>query len=328
MNVTVEIEHRGTEPGRRDFVCRSCHAHSDLAAVRENLFVCPLCGYHVRIGAHERIRQLTDPGTFREIWAGVRTLDPIAFVDLETYPERVLEAQGKTGLSEAIVTGVAAIKGTPCVIAVMDFGFMGGSMGSVVGEKLWRSAELAAYEHLPLVAVCSSGGARMQEGILSLMQMAKTTCAVDLMAEAGVQFIALLADPCTGGVVASFATLADICIAEPGAQLYFSGPRVIQQTTREALPAGFGSAERNLELGHLDAVVARPDLADKLGAYLRLLRGGEGPERGDTRGPGGRGTGRLAEATIERAQAIAAYARRALVRGDREAADEAEDAPA
>jgi len=326
MNVTVEIEHRATDPQRRDWVCRSCHAHSDLAAVRELLYVCPQCGYHARIGARERIRQLTDPGSFTELWSGVKTLDPLQFVDIQSYPERVLEAQGKTGLAEAIVTGTATIADTACVLGVMDFGFMGGSMGSVVGEKLWRSAELAAGEHLPLVAVCSSGGARMQEGILSLMQMAKTSCAVDLITDAGVQFIALLVDPCTGGVVASFATLADICIAEPGAQLYFSGPRVIQQTTREALPAGFGSAERNLELGHLDAVVPRAELRDKLGAYLRLLKGGEGPERGETRGPGGRGTGRLAEAALERAQAVAAYARRALVRGDRESPDEAQDA--
>ncbi len=325
MNVTVEIEHRGPGPAPRDWVCRSCHAPSDLAVVREHLFVCPLCGYHARIGARERIGQLCDPDSFRELWDGVKTLDPLRFVDIQTYPERVLEAQGKTGLTEAIVTGTATIGGTACVLAVLDFGFMAGSMGSVVGEKLWRSAELAAGEHLPLVAVCSSGGARMQEGILSLMQMAKTSCAVDLMAEAGVQFIALLVDPCTGGVVASFATLADICVAEPGAQLYFSGPRVIQQTTREALPAGFGSAERNLELGHLDAIVRREDLNEKLGAYLRLLKGGEGPERGETRGSGGQGTGRLAEATRERAQAVAAYARRAFVRGDRQAPDEAED---
>ena len=168
----------------------------------------------------------------------VTTLDPLGFVDLETYPERVREAQAKTGLQEAIVTGTASIDTTPCVLAVMDFGFMGGSMGSVVGEKLWRSAELASGEDLPLVAVCTSGGARMQEGILSLMQMAKTSCAVDLINEATSPFVTILADPCTGGVVASFATLADICIAEPGARLYFTGPRVIQQTTQEELPAG------------------------------------------------------------------------------------------
>ena len=253
-----------------------------LADVRANLMVCPHCGFHLRIGARERIRQLVDEDSFHELWSDVRTLDPLGFVDLETYPERVREAQAKTGLNEAIVTGAARIDGTPCVLAVMDFGFMGGSMGSVVGEKLWRSAELAAGDDLPLVAVCSSGGARMQEGILSLMQMAKTSCAVDLINEATSPFVAVLVDPCTGGVVASFATLADICIAEPGAQLYFTGPRVIAETTHEELPEGFGSAERNLELGHLDAVVDRKDLRVKVGNYLRLLGGGEEPERART----------------------------------------------
>jgi acetyl-CoA carboxylase carboxyl transferase subunit beta len=207
----------------------------------------------------------------------------------------------------------------------MDFGFMGGSMGSVVGEKLWRSAELAAGEDLPLVAVCSSGGARMQEGILSLMQMAKTSCAVDLINEATSPFVTILADPCTGGVVASFATLADICIAEPGAQLYFTGPRVIAETTREQLPEGFGSAERNLLLGHLDAVVARKDLRVRVGNYLRLLGGGEEPERVTTTGGRERGKGGMAQTALERAKAFATYARRPFVGGDRESAGEAEE---
>jgi acetyl-CoA carboxylase carboxyl transferase subunit beta len=207
----------------------------------------------------------------------------------------------------------------------MDFGFMGGSMGSVVGEKLWRTAELAAGEDLPLVAVCSSGGARMQEGILSLMQMAKTSCAVDLINEATAPFVAVLVDPCTGGVVASFASLADICIAEPGAQLYFTGPRVIAETTHEELPKGFGSAERNFELGHLDAVVERKDLRVKVGNYLRLLGGGEEPERAESAGQRDRGTGGVAKTTLERARALAAYARRPFVGRGREASVEAEE---
>jgi acetyl-CoA carboxylase carboxyl transferase subunit beta len=207
----------------------------------------------------------------------------------------------------------------------MDFGFMGGSMGSVVGEKLWRSAELAAGEDLPLVAVCTSGGARMQEGILSLMQMAKTSCAVDLINEATSPFVTILADPCTGGVVASFATLADICIAEPGAQLYFTGPRVIAETTHEKLPEGFGSAERNLLLGHLDAVIARKDLRARVGNYLRLLGGGEEPDRVATTAGRERGTGGMAQTALERAKAFATYARRPFVGRDREAASEAEE---
>ena len=178
--------------------------------------------------------QLADEGSFVEYWGHLRTLDPLEFVDLEPYPERVREAQGASRLTEAIVAGTATIAGTPSVLAVIDFGFMGGSMGSVVGEKLWRAAAAAADEGRPLVAVASSGGARMQEGALSLMQMAKTTCAVDVVNDARVPFVAVMADPCTGGVVASFVSLADICVAEPGALLYFSGPRVIAQTTREA----------------------------------------------------------------------------------------------
>jgi acetyl-CoA carboxylase carboxyl transferase subunit beta len=325
VNVTVEIERRDNGRSKPEWVCPSCKREAPLADVRTNLMVCPLCGFHLRLGARERISQLVDEGTFRELWGGVLARDPLKFVDLETYPERVREAQAKTGLNEAIVAGTADIDGISCVVAVMDFGFLGGSMGSVVGEKLWRAAELAAGEDLPLVAVCSSGGARMQEGILSLMQMAKTACAVDLINEATSPFVTILADPCTGGVVASFATLADICIAEPGARLYFTGPRVIAETTHEALPEGFGSAERNLELGHLDAVVARKDLRVKVGNYLRLLGGGEEPERATTAAGRARGKGGLAASTLERVKALAAYARRQPVGGDRQAPDEAEE---
>jgi acetyl-CoA carboxylase carboxyl transferase subunit beta len=328
MNVTVEIERRDNGPQKPEWVCPSCKGEARLADVRANLMVCPLCFHHLRIGARERVRMLVDEGTFRELWSGLLARDPLGFVDLETYPERVREAQAKTGLNEGIVTGTAEIDGTQCVLAIMDFDFMGGSMGSVVGEKLWRSSELAASEDLPLVAVCTSGGARMQEGILSLMQMAKTSCAVDLINEATSPFVTVLADPCTGGVVASFATLADICIAEPGARLYFTGPRVIQQTTQEALPPGFSTAERNLELGHLDAVVPRGELRVKVGNYLRLLGGGEEPDRGEGSEDGTGRSGRLAQAAAERARTLATYARRSLVRGDRETPEPSEEAPA
>ena len=328
MNVTVEIEHREPRPAKPEWVCPSCKAGAQLADVRGNLFVCPSCGFHARVTANERVRQLTDPETFHELWSTVRTLDPLGFTDLEAYPDRVREAQAKTGLNEAIITGTATIDGIDCVLAVMDFGFLGGSMGSVVGEKLWRSAELSAEQGLPLVAVCSSGGARMQEGILSLMQMAKTSCAVDVINESGSPFVAVLADPCTGGVVASFATLADICVAEPGALLSFSGPRVIAETTREPLPEGFGSAERNLALGHLDAVVPRKDLKAQVGNYLRLLGGGDTPERREPRRARDRGKGRLVQATTGRARTLAALARRPFVRGSRQAAEPPEEAPA
>ena len=246
MNVIVEIERRGGEPSDARWECPSCRKGTSHAQLRADLMVCRFCGLHLRIGARERIRQLADEGSFHELWTSVTPVDSLEFVDLETYPERIRAAQSKTGLSEAIVVGTASIEGTGCVLAVLDFGFMGGSMGSVVGERFWRCAELAVADGLPVVAVCSSGGARMQEGTLALMQMAKTTCAVDLINEAGSPFVSLLADPCTGGVLASFASLADICVAEPGALLSFSGPRVIAETTREELPAGFGSAERML----------------------------------------------------------------------------------
>jgi acetyl-CoA carboxylase carboxyl transferase subunit beta len=297
MNVTVEIERRDNGPSRPEWVCPSCKGEAALADVRANLMVCPLCFHHLRIGARERIRQLVDDDTFRELWPGLLPRDPLGFVDLETYPERVREAQAKTGLKEGIVTGTAEIDGTSSVLAVMDFDFLGGSMGSVVGEKLWRASELAAGEDLPLVAVCTSGGARMQEGILSLMQMAKTSCAVDVINEATSPFVTILTDPCTGGVVASFASLADICVAEPGARLYFTG-------------------------------VPRKDLRVKVGNYLRLLGGGEEPERATASAGRARGKSRLAATALERAKALAAYARRTPERGDREAPDQAEDAPA
>jgi len=325
MNVTVEIARRSDAGGPREWECPACGAKSDPAAVRANLMVCPSCGFHLRIGARERIAQLADPGSFAERWTDLRTLDPLEFVDLETYPERIREAQARSGLTEASVAGTATIAGEACILTVLDFGFMGGSMGSVVGEKLWRAAEAAAETRLPLVSVCSSGGARMQEGILSLMQMAKTTCAVDMVNEARVPFVAVLADPCTGGVLASFATLADICVAEPGALLAFSGRRVIAETTREKLPPGFGSAERNLELGHIDAVIPRAQLRERVAAYLRLLKGGDtGDGYPRARQRGGRAR-RMAAAAAGRVASAAAAARRAFVGGDREAPGEAED---
>lgn len=319
MPVTVEIERRGGgSQSASMWTCPRCRVATDPAAVRHNLNVCPACGYHARIGARERIAQLADRESFTELWAGIRTLDPLRFTDIETYPEHVRAAQAKTGLNEAIVAGTARILDVPCVLAVMDFGFMGGSMGSVVGEKLWRSAELAADRQLPLVSVCSSGGARMQEGILSLMQMAKTTCAVDIVNEARVPFVAILTDPCTGGVMASFATLADICVAEPGALLSFSGPRVIAETTKEELPEDFGRAERNLALGHLDAVVPRIELRDRVANYLRLLKGGDSPERKRSARRRGKGPRGLAAATVDRTRSLAAHARRPFVGRSRE----------
>ena len=277
VQITREVNGNG---GISVWTCPTCSTQTERVEWRTtHLSVCPACGFHARISARERIGQLADPESFEEEWTLVRTLDPLGFVDLERYTDRVREAQAATGQTEALVAGRAAVDGIPIVLAVLDFSFMGGSMGSVVGEKLYRAAEAAIAGRLPLVAVCSSGGARMQEGILSLMQMAKTTIAVDMLNQHRIPYITVLADPCTGGVIASFASLADICVAEPGARLYFSGPRVIRETTREELPEGFSSAERNLALGHLDAVVPRAELRTRIASYLRLLEGGAANER-------------------------------------------------
>jgi acetyl-CoA carboxylase carboxyl transferase beta subunit len=327
MAVTVEIARRtpGPEPVR--WTCQKCGHRDDPAVVKKNLSVCPQCGDHLRIGARERVDQLADPGSFVERWSHLRTLDPLSFNDVMPYPERFREAQATSGLNEALVGGPARIGEEPCILTVMDFFFMGGSMGSVVGERLWRACEAAANDQVPLVSVASSGGARMQEGAISLMQMAKTSCAVDLLNEARVPFVVVMADPCTGGVVASFASLADICIAEPGALLYFSGPRVIAETTKERLPADFGTAERNLALGHLDGVVPRHELKATIATYLRLLRGGGQGDGAQSRGTSGgaagaarqgaRSAGRMAEGAARRAGETVSRVGRVVLGRDR-----------
>jgi acetyl-CoA carboxylase carboxyl transferase subunit beta len=223
------------------------------------------------VRARERIAQLADEGTFREEAAGLRSEDPLEFFDLRPYPERLAEAEVTTGLGDAIVIGAAVIERVSCEVSVMDFSFMGGSMGSVVGEKFCRACESAAERGVPLVSVTASGGARMQEGILSLMQLPKTVCAVEDLKDAGGAMISVMAHPTTAGVLASFASLGDVIVAEPGALLAFTGPRVVQQTTREKLPEDFGLAESNIRFGHLDGIVGRHDLRPYLGRVLRLF---------------------------------------------------------
>lgn len=221
---------------------------------------------------------LLDAGSFEQ-WSGsVWPADPLEFSDTERYPERLQRAQAKTGRPDAILTGRGTIEGVPTALAVLDFAFHGGSMGSVVGEELARAAEGAAAAHLPLIAVTASGGARMQEGALSLMQMAKTAVALEPLSEAGLPYITLLSDPTTGGVTASFATIADVILAEPGALIGFAGPRVIQQTIRQKLPEGFQRAEFLLERGMIDAVVDRREQRSYLAGLLRLLTAKEGQE--------------------------------------------------
>jgi acetyl-CoA carboxylase carboxyl transferase subunit beta len=273
--VDVEVESkRLDEPAKgksHPNTCPGCGSHYRDDELTQTLRVCPQCGHHFRVGARERIEQLADPGTFVESDAELRSADPLDFFDLRPYAERLVEAEVETGLGDAIVCGTAMIEGRACDLAVMDFGFMGGSMGSVVGEKFVRSCERATEAGVPLVSVSASGGARMQEGILALMQLPKTICAIDELHESAGAMFSVLTHPTTGGVLASFASLGDVVLAEPGALMSFAGPRVVSQTTREKLPDDFGRAESNYRYGHLDAILPRSELRGTLGRLLRLF---------------------------------------------------------
>lgn len=252
--------------------CVGCNQAIYRAEVEANLQVCPACGYHYRLTARKRIELTVDPDTFQETHQQVQTVDALGFaVGDVKYLDKIDAAKEKTGLNEAIVTGFAAIEQTRCVLGVMDFSFRGGSMGSALGEKFCRAAADAIRERLPLLVFSSSGGARMEEGILSLMQMAKTAEAVYQMNEAGIPFISVLTDPTTGGVYASFASLGDIIIAEPGAHIGFAGPRLIEGALKVKLPEGFQSAEFQFENGFLDRIVPRSEMRPFLGKLLRYL---------------------------------------------------------
>jgi acetyl-CoA carboxylase carboxyl transferase subunit beta len=277
--IDVSIEHRNLPEQARDEkphpnTCTKCGSHYRDDELQRNLRVCPQCGYHFPVRARERVDQVADSGSFEEEAADLRSEDPLEFFDVRPYPERLVEAELNTGLGDAMVIGRAAIERRPCELAVMDFAFMGGSMGSVVGEKLCRAAESAIERKVPLITITASGGARMQEGILSLMQLPKTVCAIEDLRDARCGFVSVMAHPTTAGVLASFASLGDICVAEPGALLAFTGPRVVQQTTREKLPDDFGLAESNFRYGHVDAIVPRPELREFLAKVLRLFANG------------------------------------------------------
>ncbi len=253
--------------------CEGCGAQIYRKDLESNLYLCTECGHHYHMPADARVAMLADEGTF-ERWSGsIRATDPLSFEDTEAYTSRLSRAADKQGRPDAIVTGAATLSGEPVALAVMDFFFAGGSMGSVVGEEIARAAERAAGEGRALVTVAASGGARMQEGALSLMQMAKTTMALEALSRARLPFISVLTDPTTGGVTASFATLGDIIVSEPKALICFAGPRVIQQTIKQDLPAGFQRAEFLLQKGMLDDVVARGGLKARLALYLGFLRG-------------------------------------------------------
>jgi acetyl-CoA carboxylase carboxyl transferase subunit beta len=273
--IDVQVEHRDAPPPaekKHPNTCPKCGSHYRDDELDAALWVCAHCGHHYPMRARTRIAWYADAGSFQEEAADVRSEDPLDFFDLRPYTERLAEAELNTGQSEAIVIGQATLDQHPFELAVMDFSFMGGSMGSAVGEKFARACDAAAERGIPLVSVPSSGGARMQEGILSLMQLPKTVVAVEELHDAGVPLITVMSHPTTAGVLASFASLGDVTIAEPGALIAFTGPRVVQQTTREKLPDDFGLAEQNLRFGHVDAIVRRPQQRAYLARVLRLFR--------------------------------------------------------
>jgi acetyl-CoA carboxylase carboxyl transferase subunit beta len=254
-----------------------CPRCNDLLYSKEferNLKVCQKCGYHFRLNAEERLALLLDPDTFQERDPELEPLDPLDFsAGGESYQAKLQKTQAKTGHREAVVYGSGRIGDLPVVVAVCDFDFLGASMGSVFGEKIVRAAGLALSRHVPLLTVSASGGARMHEGIFSLMQMAKTTAALVALGEARLPYVSLLSDPCFGGVTASYALVADVILAEPGALIGFAGPRVIEQTIRQKLPPGFQTAEFLLQHGMIDGVVPRRELRATLARLFRLYKG-------------------------------------------------------
>jgi acetyl-CoA carboxylase carboxyl transferase subunit beta len=251
--------------------CNSCNEIIYRKVIERNLQVCPKCNYHFQIPARKRIECVVDPGTLTEYDTDLVSADPLEFKDTKRYPHRVKESQEATGQKDAVICGEAKIKGQPVMLGIFEFNFMGGSLGSVVGEKVTRLIERAIEKRVGVVIFCASGGARMQEGILSLMQMAKTSGALAKLHEAGIPYISVLTDPTTGGVSASIGMLGDIVIAEPKAMIGFAGPRVIKDTIRAELPEGFQRAEFLLEHGMVDLIVERKDLRHTLASLLEML---------------------------------------------------------
>jgi acetyl-CoA carboxylase carboxyl transferase subunit beta len=275
--VTVQVTRKepAAAPGDARERCKKCGVPLEEGELERSLRVCPHCSYHYPLPARTRVEQLADGDTVSFIAEELRTADPLEFFDLRPYPERFSEAQPETGLTEALLAVLCEISGRPAALGVMDFRFMGGSMGSVVGERFYRLVQAAVERRMPLVVVAASGGARMQEGLFSLMQMAKTVVAVQMLSEARLPFVSILTHPTTGGVLASFATIADVIMAEPGAVMRFAGARIIEQTTREKLPPDFGSSESQLAHGQIDLVVDRRQLKEHVARCLSLLVGGE-----------------------------------------------------
>lgn len=255
--------------------CNNCREALFRKQVVENMNCCPKCQYHFRLTAKERIEMLLDDGVFQEFDADLTPADPLNFTDLKPYASRLKAAYASTGLREAFITSRGTMGGIPVVLGVMEYTFIGGSMGSVVGEKVTRAIEMSLAEKIPLILISCSGGARMMEGALSLMQMAKISAALARLHAAAIPYISVLTDPTTGGVTASFAMLGDLNIAEPKALIGFAGPRVIEQTIRKKLPDGFQRSEFLLEHGMLDAIVPRPQMREYLIKAMRWFRGEE-----------------------------------------------------
>ena len=251
--------------------CNNCSEIIYSKEIDRNLKVCPKCDYHFRITARDRIDLLVDPGTFKEFDSQVHSEDPLQFKDSQKYRDRIKAAVKKTGLTDAVISGTSTLDGIPVVLTVFDFFFMGGSMGSVVGEKITRAVEKAVELKCGIIIISATGGARMQEGALSLMQMAKTSAALARLRREGLPFISVLTDPTTGGVTASFAMLGDVNLAEPKALIGFAGPRVIEQTIRQELPEGFQRSEFLLEHGMIDGIVNRKELKKTLVILLRAF---------------------------------------------------------
>jgi acetyl-CoA carboxylase carboxyl transferase subunit beta len=295
--------------------CPGCSEMLYNKQLDKNNRICPRCGHHFRLGVMARLAQLLDRDSFAERDAGLESIDSLGFIDQKPYPERLAAARTATGLRDAAVWGTGRLNGKPVVICAMDFAFMGGSMGSVVGEKVTRAAEAALEERMPLIVVSASGGARMQEGTLALMQLAKTCAALARLADAGVPYISVMTDPTTGGVYASFAALGDVNIAEPGALIGFAGARVAAGTIAEELPEGFQRAEFLYEHGFVDLVVPRAQLRNTLSTLLIYLNPAPVAARA-----GGNGSGPVERslAYLESIATVPARAARAVVEQPRD----------
>jgi len=266
-----QVDRRSKVPEGLWVKCEACREMVYKREVLRNANVCPKCNYHFRISARERLIALFDNGIYEELDSGIISSDPLRFTDTKAYKDRLKQYREKSGMEDAVINAAGRMGGFPVVISAMEYAFMGGSMGSVVGEKICRNAERALERRHPLLVISSSGGARMQEGALSLMQMAKISSMLAQLDEARLPYFSILTDPTTGGVTASYAMLGDLNIAEPRALIGFAGPRVIEQTIRQKLPDGFQRSEFLLEHGMLDIIVGRAEMREKLITCLRLL---------------------------------------------------------